>query len=134
VQCLNPFTEPVKLLAGALVGKYHSFQNADVGLVLETVAPQWQGVPSHAGQATIPEYLADLYDGACENCNCSAERQALAPLVVDYSDAFSYGDENMGLTKVVCLEIPLAAGTTPIKQPTWEKEKEVSRQLKDLLD
>jgi len=44
----------------------------------------------------------------------------------------------MGLTKVISHEIPLVAGTTPIRQPTRhlgpEEEKEVSRQVQDLLD
>jgi len=73
--------------------------------------------------------MADLYDGACENCNSSAERQALARLLIDYCDVFSYRDEDMGLTKVVCHEILLAAGTTPTRQPTRQlgPEKEVSR-------
>jgi len=48
-----------------------------------------------------------------------------------YSDVFSCGNENMGLTKVISYEIPLAAGIAPIKQPTQrlgrEKGKEVSR-------
>jgi len=35
VHCINPFTEPVRLSAGALVGKYHSIQKADVGPALE---------------------------------------------------------------------------------------------------
>jgi len=61
--------------------------------------------------------VADLYDEAWWNCNGSAERQELARLFVDYSDVFSYGYEDMGLTKVVCHEIPLAAGTTLISQP-----------------
>jgi len=44
----------------------------------------------------------------------------------------------MGLTKVISHKIPLAAGTVPIMQPTQrlgpEKEKEVSRQVQDLVD
>jgi len=36
------------------------------------------------------------------------------------------------LTRAVCHEIPLAAGTVPIRG--LEKEKEVSRQVRDLLD
>jgi len=36
VQCVNPFTEPVELPAGSLVGKFHSIQEEDVGLALET--------------------------------------------------------------------------------------------------
>jgi len=43
----------------------------------------------------------------------------------------------MGLTKAVCHEILLAAETVPIRQPTRrlgpEKEREVSRQVQDLL-
>jgi len=31
VQCVNPFTEPVELPAGSLVGKFHSVQEEDVG-------------------------------------------------------------------------------------------------------
>jgi len=46
MQCINPFTEPVRLSAGALVGKYHSIQEADVGPALETVADT-QGNPPH---------------------------------------------------------------------------------------
>jgi len=42
----------------------------------------------------------------------------------------------MRLTKNISHEIPLAAGTTPIRQPTpyLGPEKEVSRQVQDLLD
>jgi len=37
VQCINPFTEPIALSAGALVGKYYSIQETDVGPALD----QW---------------------------------------------------------------------------------------------
>jgi len=48
----------------------------------------------------------------------------------------------MDLMKAVCHEMPLAAGTGPIRQPTrqstrrlgLEKEKEVSHQVQDLLN
>jgi len=35
VQCVNPFTEPVELSAGSLVGKFHFVQEEDVGPTLE---------------------------------------------------------------------------------------------------
>jgi len=89
----------------------------DAGPALETVADA-PGVPPRVGRTAVPKLVADVNDGACENCNSSAECQALARLLMDYSDVFSYGDEDMGLTKVVCHEIPLAARTTPIRQPT----------------
>jgi len=117
VQCINPFTESVRLSADVLVGKYHSVQEADVGSALETVADS-QGNPPRTKQGGVPEHVADLYGGACSNCTSSAERQELAQLLMKYSDVFSRGDEDMGLTKVISHEIPLAAGTTPIRQPT----------------
>jgi len=66
------------------------------------------------------------------------ERQVMARLLYEYKNAFSSGDHDVGLTSAVRHEILLAARTTPIRQPTWrlgpEKEKEVSRQVRDLLD
>jgi len=137
VQCINPFTEPVRLSAGALLGKYHSIQKADVGPALKTVADT-QGNPTRTSRGAVPEHMADLYNGVCGNCTSSTERQVLAQLLAEYSDVFSRGDGNMGLTKVISHKIPLAAGTTPIRQPTrrlgLEKEKEVNPQVQDLLD
>jgi len=117
VQCINPFAESVRLSASALVGKYHSVQDTDVGPALETVT-NTQGNPPRTRQGAVSEHVADLYDGACDNCTSSAERQQLAQLLMKYSDVFSRGDEDMGLTKVISHEIPLAAGTIPIRQPT----------------
>jgi len=135
VQCINPFTEPVRLSAGALVEKYHSIQEADVGPALETVADTQEN-PTRTSRGAVPEHMADLYDGACGNCTSSTERQVLAQLLVEYSNVFSRSDGDMGLTKVISHNIPLAAGTTPIRQPTRRlgPEKEVSRQVQDLLD
>jgi len=82
--------------------------------------------------------MADLYSGTSGNCTSSTERQVLAQLLTEYNYVFSCGDGDMGLTKVVSHEIPLAAGTTPIRQPTRrlgpEKKKEVSWQVQDLLN
>jgi len=77
-----------------------------------------QGNPPCTSRGAVPEHMADLYDGACGNCTSSTERQVLAQLLADYSDVFSHGDGAMGLTMVILYEIPLAAGTTPIRQPT----------------
>jgi len=68
----------------------------------------------------------------------NGERQAIAKLLREYNDVFSSRDHDVGLTRAICHEILLAAGTIPIRQPTRrlrpEKEKEVSRQVQDLLD
>jgi len=61
----------------------------------------------------------------------------MAKLLREYNDVFSRGDNDVGLTRAVRHEIPLAAGTVPSRQSTRrlgpEKEKEVSRQVRDLL-
>jgi len=119
------------------VGKYHSIQEADVGPALETVADT-QGNPPRTSRGSVPEHMADLYDGVCGNFTSSTERQVLAQLLAEYSDVFSRGDGDMGLTEIISHEIPLAAGTTPIRQPTrrlcLKKEKEVSRLVQHLLN
>jgi len=62
----------------------------------------------------------------------------MARLLCEYKDVFSCGDHDVGLTSAVRHEILLVAGTTPVRQPTRrlgpEKEKEVSQQVRDLLD
>lgn len=61
----------------------------------------------------------------------------MAQLLSGYKDVFSRGDHDMGLTKAVCNEIPLAVGMVPFRQPTHrlcpEKEKEITLQVQDLL-
>jgi len=86
-----------------------------VGSALETVADT-QGIPLFTSQGVVPKHVADLYGEACGNCTSSTERQAPAQLLTEYSDVFSRGDRDMRLTKVISLEILLAAGTAPIKQ------------------
>jgi len=75
---------------------------------------------------------------ACDSCERKREGLVTAQLLSEYKDVFSCGDHDVGLTKTVCHEILLAAGTAPIWQPTHrlglEKEREVSRQVQDFLN
>jgi len=112
VQCMNPFMELVRLLAGVLVGK-----KAYVGPALGAVADTQRNL-SRTSQEAVPEHCADLYGGACENFASSTEGQVLAQLLMKFNDVFSRCDGNMGLTEAISHEIPLAAGTAPIRQPT----------------
>jgi len=128
VQCVNSFTEPLELLAGSLVGKFHSVQQ-DVELTLETV-DEVQGVPARNGGGTVPENLVNLYGDACDGCESRLEHLVMVQLLSDYKDVFSCGGHDMGLAKAVCHEIPLAVRTVLIRQLTRrlgsEKKKEVS--------
>jgi len=114
VQCTDPFTELVELPAGSLVEKFHSIQEEDVGPALETVDVAHR-VPTRDGRGSVPEHLVDLYGDACDGCESKRECLVVAQLLPEYKDVFSCGDHDMGLAKAVCREIPLAAGTVPIR-------------------
>jgi len=136
VQCVNRFTEPVELPAGSLVGKFHFVQEEDVGPTLETADDAWR-ILTRGGRGPVPEHKAKLYGDACDGCESKQECLTVAQLLSEYKDEFSCVEHDMGLTKAVCHEIPLAAGTVPTRQPTRrlgpEKEREMSRQVQDLL-
>jgi len=103
-------------------------QEEDVGPALETADDAWR-IPTRDGRGPVPAHIAELYGDARDGYESKRERLVMAQLLSEYKD--------MGLTKAVCHEIPLAAGTVPIWQPTRqlgpEKEREVSRQVQDLL-
>jgi len=102
--------------------------------------------PLETARGPVPEHVAELYGDACNGSESKRKRLVMGQLLSEYKDMFSCGDHDMDLAKVVCHEIPLAAGTVPIRQltrqPTWqparrlspEKEREVSRQVQDLLN
>jgi len=108
-----------------------------LGQALET-ADGARGVPTRDGRGPVPEHVAELYGDAYDGCESKRERPVMAQLLSEYKDVFSCGDHDMGLAKAVCHEIPLAAGAVPIRQPAcWlgpEKERQVSRQVQDLLN
>jgi len=128
VQRVNPFTEPVELPAGSLVGKFYSVQET---------ADEARKIPTRDGRGPVPEHVAELYGDACDGCESKRERLVMAQLLSKYKDVFSCGDHDMGLTEAVCHEIPLVARTVPIRQPTRrlgpEKKRKMSRQAQDLL-
>jgi len=137
VQCLNPFPEAVIIPSGSTLGRFYSIQEKDIGLSLGEATEGLQQNPS-LRRGTVPAHVQELYQTACDGCTSNQERQVMAWLLCEYKDVFSSGDHDVGLTSAVRHEIPLMAGTTPIRQPTQrlgpEKEKEVRRQLHQLLD
>jgi len=99
------------------VGKFQSIQEEDVGPALET-ADEARRSPIRDSRGPVPEHVAELYGNACDGCESKRERLVVAQLLSEYQDMFSCSDHDMGLTKPVCHEIPLAAGTAPIRQLT----------------
>jgi len=118
-----------------MLGHFHSVQEEDEGLSLRDATEDPRQRPSK-GWGTVPLHVKELYEAACDGCARNGEHQAMAKLLREYNEVFSSGDHDVGLTRAVRHEIPLAAGTVPIRQPTRRlgPEKEVSRQVRDLLD
>jgi len=135
VQCVNPFSEAVTIPSGSTLGRFHSIQEKDIGPSLGDATEGPHQSPS-LRRGTVPPHVQELYQTACDGCASDQERQVMARLLYKYKDVFSSEDHDVGLTSAVRHEIPLAAGTTPIHQPTRrlgpEKEKGVSRQVRDL--
>jgi len=125
VQCVNPFSKAVTIPSGSTLGCFHSIQEKDIGPSLRYATGGLHLSPS-LRRGTVPPHVQELYQTVCDGCASNQD------------DVFSSGDHDVGLTSAVRHEIPLAAGTTPIRQPTRrlgpEKEKDVSRQIWDLLD
>jgi len=90
------------------------------------------------GRGTVPPHVKELYEAACDACASNGERQSMAKLLHEYNNVFSSGDHDVGLTRAIRHEIPLAVGTVPIRHPTRrlgpEKEKEVGRHVWYLMD
>jgi len=55
--------------------------------------------------------MGDLHNGACGSSTSSTKRKVLAQLLAEYSDVFSRGYRDMGLTKVISQEILLAGSS-----------------------
>jgi len=127
VKRINPFMESVKLSAESMLSCFQSVQEKDVGPSLgDTTEGPRQRPPK--GRGTVPPYVKKLYEAACDGCAS----------IEEYNDLFSSRDHDVGLTRAIRHGIPLAAGTVPIRQPTHrlrsDKEKEVSQQVRDLLN
>jgi len=104
VQCVNPFSEAVKLPSGSMLGHFHSVQDEDMGLSKR--------------RGTVPPHIQELYKMACDGCASNGERQAMAKLLHKYNGVCSSVDHDVGLTRAVCHEVPLVAGAVFIRQPT----------------
>jgi len=89
-----------------------------------------------SGSILVPDHVTDLYKGACDGCTSKRECLVMAQLLREYKDVFSGGGHNVGLTKAVSHDIPLAAGIVLIQQLTCRldpKKEKVSRHVRDLV-
>jgi len=117
VQCVNPFSEAVKLPSGSVLGHFHSVQEENIGPSLgdATEGPQQR---RSQGQGTVPSHVQELYKAACDGYASNGERQVTAKLLCRYNDVPHHGDHDAGLNRAVHHEVPLVAEAVPIRQPT----------------
>jgi len=117
VQCINPFSEAVKLPSGSVLGRFYSVQEENIGPSLGDATESPQQRPSQ-GRRTVPPHVQELYETACDGCASNGECQSMAKLLRGYNDVPHCGNHDAGLNRAIRHEVPLVAGAVPIRQPT----------------
>ena len=137
VRCLNTAKEPQELRSGTIIGLYQPVGNDQIVEEGHKIGCcrriQGDQVPP-----TCPEHMRDLLNQALKTCDSDHQATRVAQLLISYSDVFSKDDEDVGRTDLVRHAIPVAPGTTPIRQPPRrlgpEKDKEVEEQVVQLVE
>ena len=138
VRCYNPAAYAITLTAGSVIGNYVAIDESqifstsddlEVNLLTtsENSPKSTAKLPSKLNEVTItelnphlcsvPEHVKALYLDATANCSSPEECKEVAQLLNAYSDVFSSGSDDMGLTDLVTHSIPVLPGMKPIKQP-----------------
>jgi transposase InsO family protein len=159
VRCYNPASHPITLSAGSVIGSYVAINEDQISststcnsntpevnqLTTSKDTVEVHILPEDNTHATgfntdlcsIPEHVRTLYIDAIKNCNSQEECHEVAKLLNAYSDVFSSGPDDVGLTDLVTHSIPVIPGTKPIKQPPRRlgphRDEEVERQVQELL-
>ena len=135
VRCLNAKDKPVTIRAGTTLGLYTPITSDDIfqhnGNDNPTKCQQ-------ISESALPAHMPPLYEKACQNCETSAQKEALASLLAQHSYMFSSDDADVGQTALVSHSIPVEPGTTPIRRAPrrldMEKDQEMERQAADLVE
>lgn len=118
MQCVNPSPEAVKLPSGSVLGRFHSVQEEDTGPSLEATTEGPQQSPSQ-GWRTVPphtSYNSWACGGDGDGSASNKERQVTAKLLRKYNGVPHRRDHDASLNRAVRHEVPLVAGTVPIRQ------------------
>jgi hypothetical protein len=153
VRCYNPASHAITLTAGRVIGSYTPVTDEQITVIQEELCLNHLDMTNNSQSLSgsnlkqeelnpqiysVPDHLKNLYLDASRNCSTSEECQGMAKLLNSYSDVFSSGPNDVGLTNLVTHSIPLLPGTKPIKQPPRRlgahRDQEVERQVKELLD
>lgn len=140
VRCLNPSSQIRMVPSGAVIGRFTSLKTSQV---VEPDVSLVTGISTQPGKQDqlpvvdmVPPHVKSLYDEAVVTCSEPAQRQAIASVLRAYSDVFSSGDQDVGLTNLAKHSIPVVPGTRPIRHAPRrlgvEKEIEVEKQIQKL--
>ena len=125
-------------LNGQVIGKFTPVKDEDIlpgwPAVLDD-QPKEPQVGAHTGD--WPAHLTGLLEQTKDTCNKEEQQEQIRELLTKYQDVFSRGEGDTGQTDLIQHDIPLEAGTRPIRQPARrlgaEREAEVEAQVDKLL-
>lgn len=131
---MNLAEHPVVVAAGSVIGCYTGIQDVDIGQLWRKSDPEKMQRPQVGlSNIELPLHMEKLYKQATIHCKTEHERQQVATLVCQYSDAFSQVEENVGQTELVHHEVPIMPDWQPIRQAPYrvesEKEVKIDRQV-----
>ena len=131
VRVCNPLSEPVTVYKGTNLGMISSVAT------LRAIPTQPQRVNRiTVADPQVPEYLEDLYNRSVSGLDAKYH-DSVANLLCKNADVFAQNDKDLGKTSVAQHDIK-TEDETPIKQPPRrfppEQEKEIEKQINDLLD
>ena len=137
LRCMNLAEHPVDVAAGSVIGCYTGIQDADIGRPWRESDPKEVQRPQVGlSKVEVPLHMEELYKQTTSHCKTEHDRQQVATLLCKYSNVFSQGEEDVGLTELVQHEVPTLPNTQPIRQAPYrvgpEKEAEIDRQVSKL--
>ena len=132
VRCINPHPYPIQIRAGTTVGVFSVV--GDRGIFTNREQPTMATLSSGAqvcdGSDTVPQvkrcgvshHTSTICTSKHSPTVAQQFRRNLTELLNNYSDVFSENEADIGCTDMVLHEIPVEAGSKPIKLPLGDRE------------
>ena len=136
IRVLNATDQEIVLKEGTVIGQFVPVEEVETVIPSDSNQPAFRTLntkkdeefPSHLS-AYLEEWGQDLND---------EQKGQLRTLLATNQDVFSKHNYDVGKTTLTKHEIPVHAGTTPIKMHPYrqspEQEKEIERQLKQMVE
>ena len=137
LRILNPQAEALSLPAGKVVGMATSTLAEEINATTDRDTEYLRRLEP-GNEPQIPPHLQELWEQAMDKKPPPLVQSKLKHLLCNYANVFSTSDVDVGRTDQVKHSIPTQPGSRPVKQRARrlgpEKEKEVDRQVKELVE